>query len=169
MHPPFFLCKFVMMENLFKDTKVMNLLVKVASIEQSEVWKTVFNEEEFDKFILDLVRIKQLYEQGVDETGTVIGYYSYFTEIINPSKQAGTPFTFKDTGEFYKSMNVTVEQDSFIIDADPLKKDETGHETNLFEKYGEGIIGLTEDSKETLNEEIKERFVTELRRLFQEY
>lgn len=157
------------MENVFKGTVIMNMLEKVASIKQSEVWRTVFSEEEFDKFILDLVRIKQLYEQGVDETGTVIGYYSYFTEIINPSKQAGTPFTLKDTGEFYKSMNVSVEQDSFIIDADPLKRDETGHETNLFEKYGEGIIGLTEDSKEILIEEIKERYAIELRRLLQEY
>jgi hypothetical protein len=156
------------MENLFKGTKVMDLLIKATEIQHSKVWKTIFSDEEFDIFILDLIRIKQLFEQGIDETGKVIGYYSWTTEnLYNPLKKAGTPYTLKDTGEFYKSMKVLIENDSFIIDADPMKKDRTGHETNLFEKYGEGIIGLTDDNKQILIEEIKERIFNETIRLLQ--
>lgn len=145
----------------------MNLLIKASVIKHSEVWRTVFSEEEFEQFILDLIRIKQLFEEGINEKGEVIGYYSYFTQIINSSKVAGTHFTLKDTGDFYKSMNITVEKDFFLIDADPLKKNEAGNETNLFEKYGEGIIGLTDDNKQILVEEIKGRFAQEIRRLLQ--
>jgi hypothetical protein len=156
------------MENLFKGTVVMNLLEKASEIQHSKVWRTVFTDEEFETMILDLIRIKQLFEEGIDETGQVIGYYSWTTEnIYNSLKKAGTPYTLKDTGEFYKSMDILVEDDSFIIDADPMKTDKTGNETNLFEKFGEGIIGLTDDNKQVLIEEIKERFYYEVKRLLQ--
>lgn len=164
---PLFCCKFVCMKNIFEDTNVMNLLKKALDIQHDKVWKKIFSDEEFDEFVLDLVRIKQLYEKGIDENDKIIGYYSYLTEIINPIKKQGTPYTLKDTGEFYRSMKLSLSTDSFTIDADPIKIDKTGHETNLFEKFGEGIIGLNEESKQILIEEIKERFNNEFRRLLQ--
>lgn len=146
----------------------MNLLEKVTSINHNEVWRTVFREEEFERFILDLIRIKQLFEEGIDEKGEVIGTYSWVTQnIYDSSKVAGTHYTLKDTGEFYKSMNIDVEKDFFLIDADPMKEDIFGNKTNLFEKYGEGIIGLTDDNKQILAQEIRDRFIAEVRRLLQ--
>ena len=156
------------MQSLFKNTSVLNLLEKAVKIQHNEVWKTVFTDDEFDKFILDLIRIKQLFDEGIDETGNVIGYYSYMTELLSGGEKIeGTPYTLNDTGEFYKSMNLDVQSDFFTIDADPLKRDSGGNETNLFTKYGEGIIGLTDENKEILAEEVKERFRNELKRLLQ--
>jgi hypothetical protein len=49
----------------------------------------------------------------------------------------------------------------FEIDADPIKEN-----ANLFTKYGEGVIGLTEESLEKLREETKRRYAIEIDRLF---
>jgi hypothetical protein len=47
---------------------------------------------------------------------------------------------------------------SIIIDADGIKIDESGQETDLFRKFGEGLVGLTDQTKEKLNEELIKRF-----------
>lgn len=158
------------MSSLFENTRVMNLLMAVSQIKSSDVWRSIFSETEFQQFVLDLIRIHQLFEQGVDETGDVIGYYSWATEnLYNPEKVAGTPYTLKDTGEFYRSMEVTLGDLELTINADPMKTDKTGQRTNLFEKYGEGIIGLTEESKEQLRKEVLEKCFGEVRRLLREH
>ena len=51
-------------------------------------------------------------------------------------------------------------KDFFEIDADPIKEND-----NLFTKYGEGIIGLTDESKEKLRLELLERYDKEVRRI----
>ena len=144
------------------DTALGALLNRM-SIEQSEyLWRKTLSDPELKKWILDLIRIDQLFEQGIDSDGEVIGYYSYFTELMNPAKQEGTPYTLKDTGAFYESMIIYISKDYFEIDADPIKVDnQTGEETNLFYRYGENIIGITEENLQKLREEIKERYRVE--------
>ena len=74
------------------------------------------------KFILDLIRIKQLRQEGIDQNENVIGLYSQLTELLSGGrKKAGTHFTLYDTGEFYRSMFVLVMKDSIIIDANYSK------------------------------------------------
>jgi hypothetical protein len=156
------------MSSLFENTTVMNLLRRVSQFETREVWRSIFSETEFQQFVLDLIRIHQLFEKGIDETGDVIGYYSWTTEnMYNPEKVEGTPYTLKDTGAFYRSMEATLGDLELTIDADPLKTDKTGKRTNLFEKYGEGIIGLADESKEKLREEVLEKCYEQVRRLLQ--
>jgi hypothetical protein len=158
------------MSSLFENTKVMNLLRNVSQFETREVWRSIFSEAQFQEFILDLIRIHQLFEQGIDETGDVIGYYSWATEnMYNPEKVEGTPYTLKDTGAFYRSMEVTLGDLELTIDADPMKTDKTGNRTNLFEKYGEGIIGLADESKAKLREEVLEKCFEHVRKLLREH
>lgn len=135
----------------------------------NNIWQEVFKDTEFKKQILDWVRWEQLYKEGVDETGSIIGLYSRYTELINPEKQEGTPYTLYDTGEFYESMIITVTENEFIIDADPIKTDENGNVTDLFKEYGEEIIGLTDETKAKLIEELKDRFITASERIFYFY
>jgi hypothetical protein len=126
------------------------------------IWNHVFSEKEFQTWILDLIRDDQLMEKGVDETGKVIGTYSWATQnIYNSSKIEGEHYTLFDTGDFYKSMVILLGTNYFEIDADPIKEN-----ANLFTKYGEGIIGLTEESLEKLREETKRRYAIEIDRLF---
>lgn len=149
------------------NTRIGELLNKATSITFSDVWKEVFRDEQFKNEILDWIRWEQLYNEGVDEFGQIIGTYSRYTEILNPEKQEGTPYTLYDTGEFYNSMMIEVFDDYIEIDADGLKVDEFGQTTDLFQEYGYEIIGLTEESKTKLATELIERFNIEYKRLLQ--
>ena len=148
-------------------TELGIILARAKSISSELIWRSVFNDAKFREWILDLVRKDQLFNQGIDEDGDIIGFYSEWTELINPEKVAGTPYTLFDSGDFYKSMYLVVLKDSFVIDADPIKVDENGDVTDLFKKYGEGIIGLTDESKEKLAVEMEQRFIQEYRKLLQ--
>lgn len=149
------------------NTRIGELLNKATRITFADVWKEVFRDEQFKTEILDWIRWEQLYNEGVDEFGQIIGTYSRYTEILNPEKQEGTPYTLYDTGEFYNSLMIEVFDDSIEINGDGLKVDEFGQTTDLFEEYGYEIIGLTEESKTKLATELIERFNIEYRRLLQ--
>ena len=114
-----------------------------------------------------MIQQDQLFKEGIDEDGDIIGTYSEWTEMLNPDKVAGSHYTLFDTGAFYESMQIVVLNDSFVVEAQPIKIDEDGKQTNLFEKYGEGIVGLTDENKEKLAIEIKKRFIDEVNKLLQ--
>jgi len=95
--------------------------------------------------ILDLNRINQLFNQGIDSQGSLVGVYSFRTQEINPSKQAGTHFTFRDTGIFFDSFRIVTAPDFIEIVANPIRD-----RTNLFDKYTPDLVGLTNESKEEL-------------------
>lgn len=133
---------------MLMDTILGQQLRKVNLLSERVFWRTAFNDPAFKRYILDLIREDQLFNQGVDSDGDIIGYYSEWTEMMNPDKKAGTPYTLKDTGKFYESMIIYIYDNLIEIDADPIKKNEKGEETNLFYEYGENIVGLTEENQE---------------------
>ena len=83
--------------------------------------------------------------------------------MMNPTKVAGTHYTLFDTGEFYESFELIVGKDYFEIDADPLKTNEDGETTNLFYKYSTAILGLTDESKDKLAQELIRRYIQKIR------
>jgi hypothetical protein len=124
------------------------------------VWLKTFNYE-FKKEIIFLIQNDQLTDKGIDEAGQIIGYYSYVTELITRGrKQQGEPYNLNDTGAFYRSMIVNVFRDSFVIDADADKGQD-----NLFEKYGDGIIGLTDENLQKVALKIGEKYRFEMEQL----
>lgn len=147
------------------QTKIGELLLKTRKLVFSDVWRAVFDDQQFKTEILDWIRWEQLYNEGIDELGQIIGTYSTFTAMLNPTKAAGTPYTLYDTGAFYNSMIITVLESAIEIDADPIKTDESGQTTDLFNEYGDGIIGLTDEHKTLLANELIIRFQTEAERL----
>jgi hypothetical protein len=108
-----------------------------------------------------LQRIKRrLFDEGTNEDDKIIGRYKAFTQKLNPEKVAGSPYTLYDTGEFYASLYVGFMSDYFFIDGDGDK----GRE-NLFDKFGMGIIGLTDDQREWLGGEVIEKYKEYVRRV----
>jgi len=102
----------------------------------------LFQNVEFKKLIIDLNTIDQLYNQGVDSRGVVIGDYTYYTKSLKQAKGQRTDhITLKDTGEFYNSFRIILNGNALQIIANPIKDD-----TNLFQEFGIDIVGLTEDS-----------------------
>ena len=151
----------------FLDNDLGVLLRRAKKMSEDKVWQKSFNAR-LKKTILDWIRNDQLWEKGIDEDGDIIGLYSEWTEMINPEKVAGTPFTLKDTGDFYKSLFINVLSDYFIIDGDGIKTDElTGKKTDLFKRFGDGIVGLTEENKGKLVEELKIRYIEYVRKTLQ--
>lgn len=128
------------------------------------IWVSVMRRPALKTLILDLVRQDQLFDQGIDEDGDVIGTYSEYTEIINPEKVAGSHYTLKDTGDFFDSFYIDVFPNYFEINANPIKTDEDGETTNLFYEYGEGIMGLTTESMDKLSREILRLYKIEVRK-----
>jgi hypothetical protein len=53
------------------------------------------------------------------------------------------------------------------IDADAIKVDEFGQTTDLFNEFGDGIIGLTDENKTRLANELVQRFQIEAARILQ--
>ena len=134
------------------DTLIGVKLRKALRLSSSLAWYEAFDQQ-LIKMILNWIQQDQL-QKGIDEDGDIIGLYSEWTELINPEKIAGTPYTLEDTGDFYKSMYIVVLNDSIVIEADPIKGTD-----NLFYKYGEGIIGLTEENMDKLREEVKKKYI----------
>jgi len=134
------------------ETRLGDLLKNAAKLNDVEAWFDAIDNETI-KQIIQWIQVDQLTEQGIDENGNVIGTYSYITEWITKGrKQEGDHYTLNDTGEFYRSMLVKVLTEMFIIDANDNKGDE-----NLFEKYGPGIVGLTDENMQKLRAIVAEK------------
>ena len=134
------------------DTLIGVKLRRALMLSSSLAWYEAFDQQ-LKIMVLNWIKQDQL-QKGIDEDGDIIGLYSEWTEMLNPEKIAGTPYTLEDTGDFYKSMYIVVLQDSIVIEADPVKGTD-----NLFYKYGEGIIGLTEENMDKLREEVKKKYI----------
>lgn len=160
------------MEGLFKDTLIGERFNKLKSLNQGQMFFNAVSDKRVQEFILFLVQYGQLFSRGINEFEEIIGRYSPLTEMINPEKVAGTPYTFKDTGAFFNSMFVTPNSDSFIIDGDDVKisKIRIGDRvvetvTKLFDLHGDSIIGLTEDNKEQLGRMLADKFIEDVRKI----
>ena len=152
------------MATSLKETLMGNLLNRFNLLSGQLVWLRVFQNEPFKRWIMDLVRQDQLFKKGIDEDGDVIGEYSEYTEMLNPSKVAGTHYTLYDSGEFYNSFVIFVGNQMFEIEADTVKMEsENWWVMNSITKNA--ILGLTDENKTKLAIEVKKRYIKEARLL----
>tara|TARA_R110001632_G_scaffold231761_1_gene370968 strand:+ start:160 stop:603 length:444 start_codon:yes stop_codon:yes gene_type:complete len=89
------------------------------------------------------------------------GGYSDLTLQLNPNKQRDV-VNLLDTSEFYASITATVDSSLLEIDADPIKTDDNGKDTNLYDRWGEDIIGLNEENLQELIETLKDKLIIEI-------
>ena len=107
---------------------------------------------QFEKQIVDLVREKQIFQDGEDGKGKIIGVYrSTRTSPFEHSnsrgypKIRGTQVNLFDTGKTYNSF--TTDYRSFILEVFP-----TGSKVDeLEEKYGHDIFFMQTKNKEIVN------------------
>ncbi|WP_027381871.1 hypothetical protein [Epilithonimonas caeni] len=106
---------------------IYDYIENITGYSPSKYVSDIKNELENDKTIPE-IQTKQ-WEKGQDSNGNIVGTYSEMTEILSGGrKQAGTPYTFYDTGDLYKQTKAIInEKDNdltFIVDSDsPHKKD----------------------------------------------
>lgn len=132
--------------------RIYNAIDMAGHTEFNRMLKEIFLTPEVQNWIKDTIKWDQLYDQGITEDNVIIGYYSPYTESLNPEKVAGTHYTMRDTGDFFASMKIYVLDTAIVIDAEGEKDD-----TNLFEKYNYAgnLLGLTESNMDLLSDKIK--------------
>jgi len=141
------------------QTKIGETLQKALLLDDADAWIEAITPSLEAKIIRDWIQEDQLFRQGIDEDGDIIGLYSVATEKISRGrKRAGTPFTLYDTGAFYRSMFVRKLRDSIIIEADPgPMADQTW--------YDDKILGLTDENLEKFTESVAFGFAEYVRRI----
>jgi len=127
----------------------------VINLDQDAIIGNILKDEEFQRFIIDLNTEEQLFEEGIDSLGSSLGDYTDFTKTVKSIKGQRTDhITLEDTGEFYKSFAIKVQNGGFLITADGQKED-----TNLLEEYGKEILGLTDENLQIVIDAIKEKLI----------
>jgi hypothetical protein len=147
---------------MIEETAIYELISRAARIpSDAEMFILAFNED-LKKEVIRLIQEDQLTKEGIDEAGTVIGYYSAATEAITRGrKRAGDHYTLEDTGSFYRSMLVQVFGDGLEIDA----SSQTYSEMQGQSWWTDGILGLTDENLQRIIEMVKERHQKELNRI----
>lgn len=110
--------------------------------------------------VLRLNTEDQLFERGVDNQGEAVRP-AYTANTVAYKRRKGQPtdrVTLKDTGAFHRSFFVLYEADEFTLYADDTKA------PKLFKKYGNNVIGLTEQSIGHLAERIRPDLIEDLRK-----
>ncbi len=104
----------------------------------------------------------QLYNEGIDKYGVKLKDYRPRTKQIKQfEKSPAQPVdrtTLRDTGDFHKSYFLKLFSDSFQIESDDEKRDK------LFQKYGSGIFGLTQDNMRVLRNILKLEVLQQIRK-----
>lgn len=128
--------------------------------EEDKIFKLVLDNRVIRELIIFLNTDDQLGDERTDSLGRVLGFYSFATELITDGrKKAGEPFNLNDTGAFWDSWQVFIGEAVITIDANPNKGD-----TDLFEKYGIDILGLTEKNLRALIDVAFEQYINWYRR-----
>jgi len=116
------------------------------------VFEVIREDKKVQKEILDLNRWAQLFRKGINSDGISLssirpegGYTFYTIQLKREKAQRTDHVTLRDSGSFYDSFTIKASNDFFEIDANPNKDT-----TNLFDEWGEDILGLTDESKEIL-------------------
>ena len=137
---------------------IRKLTDRVAKLDEGIILNRFVELPIVQKFILDLNRVDQLFNKGVDSKNRALGVYTPFT--INSKNERGVPvpsdfhITLFDTGQFYSTFVIIPGKDFFEIDANPIRE-----ESNLFEDFGEDILGLNDENLQILIDFFKETVV----------
>lgn len=135
---------------------VTTLLDKAIALNETIAWKLSIDNG-VQKRIVELNTIDQMYNKGIDALGDSLGDYSQVSVEVY-GKRAGH-IQLKDGGEFYDSFVVLVLDDSFIIRANTIKNDSIKGDVDLTTRFGDDIIGLTEENRDIITELIMKNIV----------
>jgi hypothetical protein len=159
-----------MLLNLFLNTRLGESLKRQkALLDPVRLFISIGNEEDVIDLIIVLntegMATSQLYELGIDSKGVALedigGEYSAFT--IAEKIRKGQPIdriTLKDSGEFYDSFEVVADSVGFNFIVDPLKGD-----NNLFEDWGQDIVGLFPPNLKIVINKMLQRYIQETKRI----
>lgn len=124
-----------------------NLLTKATQLNNIDAYSAMDKPENMDK-VVELNTQSQLYDKGIDSKGVELdkigGSYSPKTKRYKAERgQRYDHVTLSDTGEFYRSETAQMDYASgdIILQANTIKDGD-----DLQARWGENILGLTDES-----------------------
>jgi len=150
------------------QTRIGQLLKDLQKLDELNMWVKVMSEREINTFVVEKIRLRL--QKGEMPDGSLItnqltgdSFYKMITQLtyaeIGRRIEAGSHYTMKHTGEFYDSLKL-LEPDADLVEIFGEKKD-----VNLFEKYGNDLIDLTDENIQELIEKVKEKYLQNIRQL----
>lgn len=156
---------------------------QIKRIDINRILRVILKDSNTTKYVLDLNRLDQLFIQGIQSDGnflesnnTTEGVYSQATVVITQEERGSIRFTYEgvtkakvagerymlyDTGEWYRSFKLLINNQDFEIKANTTIGDGN---TNVFQEYGENVVGLTEKSIVKLTDYIRERVIQQIKK-----
>ncbi len=145
---------------LFLSTAMADYANRVIKLkgQQEKLFKLVLDNKTIKDLIIFLNTDDQFGQDHVDSLGQAL--FNNLTDrttysLFDEKGRGGKPYTLRDTGEFWDSFKVIVSNGLITIDADPFKDDD-----NLFDIYGQDIVGLTDENLQVLIDEALEHYIT---------
>lgn len=141
------------------QTRVGETLLKASKLDEATAWIESITPSIKRDIINEYIQKDQLTRQGVDEDGTILGYYKPLTELLSQGrKKAGDKYNLNDTGAFYRSMFVTALNDGLLIEGDTNKMEgEKWWIDNNLE--ADKILGLTDENLQKLITQIQVNYL----------
>jgi len=146
---------------------IRNLLQSFLKLDLDTIALEITRNNTFQSLVIKLntegLPTSQLFNFGEDSLGKKLsgntiaigGEYTPFTKQKKQEKGQPTDrITLKDTGAFYMSFKIIPFKGGFEIDADGFKKglDGGAGNTDLFEEFGEDVLGLNNVNLQTIIE-----------------
>lgn len=140
-------------------TRLGEVLQRSLILDEVQAWFDSITPDLKTTIIREWIQTDQLTRLGVDEDGSIIGFYSEFTEFLSGGrKRAGDHYTLDDTGQFYSSMFIQVLVNELVIDADFRKMEDQ-------DWWREEILGLTDENLQKLINRAKDGYINYARRI----
>ena len=144
-------------------SKIGIVLQKSLTLDSARAWIEAFDPTLQREIIIIWIQKEQIFTQGIDKYGNIIGLYSATTEQFTEGrKKAGTKFDLFESGDFFASMYIMVLADEIIIDADSSKMENKDWWRNA-------ILGLTDENIKKLQERVKVKYLEFARRILGVY
>lgn len=135
------------------------MLEKSLTLDAARAWFEAFDPTLKKEILIIWLQRDQIFTQGIDKHGTIIGVYSEGTEsFTHGRKVAGERFDLFESGEFFSSMYIFVLANEIIIDADSDKMQDQDWWRNA-------ILGLTDENIKKLQERVKVKYIEYARRI----
>lgn len=134
--------------------QIEDILNIASTLDEKDAWFQVIDREAQWE-IIRLNTIDQLFEEGIKSDGTYLPDYSK-TSVEVYGKQDGH-IQLKESGVFYRSFVVKVNNDGFEIVADTSKG--ISLQDDLAVRYGIDILGLTEENHNIITKLLIENYI----------
>jgi hypothetical protein len=155
------------MKDLFAKTDLGKKLENIKKLKSAQLWIDSMDRD-IQLLVVELNRmqLQKGFDSNDEELRNIITgrkKYQLATQIIYSEIgryiQAGGHYTMKHTSKFFNSIHVSeILNDGFEIDADGQKEN-----VNIFDIYGNKIIGLSEGSLDILKDKLRIKMLNKCR------